>query len=190
MTWLVNLCVAKSARLNQATARLLNADLRLHARMHAHMVDSDGVHSSSALCESQRSVRQPWWNYGAQGVKTDRVTDCHSCIGGKKYQVIDGKKVLIPRLDLVDQNPDKVEAAEIFAASLKVINADKTYLRLKEKHKLEHESKELDLSGIEVVKGVPASRGGEAKGEVGKRALKLERQDKQKKGKQDKSNVK
>lgn len=89
--------------------------------------------------------------------------------GGKKYSTVDGKKTLIPRLDIADQEPDKVKAAEIFAAQLAILNADKTYIRLREKHKLEHESRELDLSGIDVVKGVPEKRGGEAKGEVGKR---------------------
>lgn len=90
-------------------------------------------------------------------------------LGGKKYETVNGRRTEIPRLDIADQEPDKVKAAEIFDAKLKILNADKTYLRLKEKHKLEHESKELDLDGIEVVGGVPAKRGGAAKGEVGKR---------------------
>lgn len=85
---------------------------------------------------------------------------------------MNGKKTLIPRLEIADQEPDKVRAAEIFAEQLELLNADKTYIRLREKHKIEHEGKELDLSGIEVVGGVPAERGGEAKGEVGKRKKK------------------
>lgn len=92
--------------------------------------------------------------------------------GGKKYDQVDGVKTLIPRLDIADQDPEKARAAEIFRAALDILNADKTYIRLREKHKLEHESKSLDLSGIEVVECVPAKRGGAAKGEVGKRALK------------------
>lgn len=101
--------------------------------------------------------------------------------GGKKYEYVEGKKVQIPRLEVADQDPDKVQAAEIFAASLKVINEDKTYLRLKEKHQLDYESKGLNLEGIQVIQGVPVKRGGEAKGEIGKRALKQQQQQ-QKKG--------
>lgn len=85
---------------------------------------------------------------------------------------MDGKKTLIPRLEIADQEPDKVRAAEIFTEQLALLNADKTYVRLREKHILEHESKELNLEGIEVIGGVPAVRGGEAKGEVGKRKRK------------------
>lgn len=100
------------------------------------------------------------------------LTDFRRRTGGKKYETVDGKKALIPRLDVADQEPDKVRAAEIFTEQLALLNADKTYIRLREKHKLEHEGKELDLSGIEVIGGVPAVRGGEAKGEVGKRKRK------------------
>ncbi|KAK4047837.1 hypothetical protein OIV83_005180 [Microbotryomycetes sp. JL201] len=89
--------------------------------------------------------------------------------GGKKYTTdASGKRTMIPRLELEDQDPDKVESARIFAAGLEQLNADTVYAELKRKHLDEHESKDLDLTGIQVITGVPEKRGGEAKGEIGK----------------------
>jgi hypothetical protein len=111
---------------------------------------------------------------------------CSSCIltlacrayspstGGKKYETVDGVKTLIPRLDVADQAPDKVRAAEIFAAELKVLQADSAYAQLRVMHEREWESKELNLDGIEVVRGVPAVRGGQAKGGVGKKRSRVQ----------------
>ncbi|KAK4056126.1 hypothetical protein OIO90_002857 [Microbotryomycetes sp. JL221] len=91
--------------------------------------------------------------------------------GGKKYNVdaTTGSKTLIPRLDLADQDPDKAEAARIFAQQLEILNNDEEYHKLRDKHVETYESKELDLEGIDVLDGVPRKRGGEAKGELGKR---------------------
>ncbi|SCZ96153.1 BZ3500_MvSof-1268-A1-R1_Chr8-1g10039 [Microbotryum saponariae] len=85
-----------------------------------------------------------------------------SITGGKKYGMVGGKEREIPRLAIEDQDSLKVRAAEIFAAQLKLVNDDKIYKRLRLVHEQEHESKPLDLEGIEVIKGIPESRGGEA----------------------------
>ncbi|SCV67279.1 BQ2448_5925 [Microbotryum intermedium] len=95
--------------------------------------------------------------------------------GGKKYETVNGKKREIPRLAMEDQDPLKVRAAEIFAALLELINNDKMYQRLRIVHEQGYESKPLDLEGIEVIEGVPESRGGEAKGEHGKRLMGLKK---------------
>ncbi|KAM0787120.1 hypothetical protein ACM66B_006374 [Microbotryomycetes sp. NB124-2] len=96
--------------------------------------------------------------------------------GGKKYTTdSSGKKTLIPRLEIADQDPEKVESARIFANALEQLNADDIYAQLRQEHVDKYESKELDLTGINVIHGVPEKRGGEAKGEIGKQARKRAR---------------
>lgn len=91
--------------------------------------------------------------------------------GGKKYVLNEtsGKREEIDRLAIEDQEPDKVKAALVFQQALETLKSDAEYSRLRTVHLEAHESKPLNLDGIEILKGVPEKRGGEAKGELGKK---------------------